>query len=58
MLKSIMSSTRVNKVSSSKLLNGSQPLKLRCVHDFDTKRVDLDVAMDWVIHYLKNKVFI
>lgn len=43
-----------NKVGPSKLLDVSEPLELRCVNDFDKKRMQLHVSVDWIIEHLKR----
>ena len=51
-LKSVVSGSRVDKVAATQLLQVTQALKLRGVHDFHQQRVELHVTMHWVIEHL------
>ena len=55
MLEAIMRCSGENVVCPSELLDVPQSLELRCVYDFDQKRVEFNVSVDWVIKHLKEK---
>jgi hypothetical protein len=55
MLKSVMSSTRVDIITKSKLFDISETLELRCVYDRQADRIKLDISMDWIVEYLQKR---
>ena len=55
MLKAIMRCSGENVVDPSELLDVPQSLELRCVYDFDQKRVEFNVSVDGVIKDLKER---
>ena len=55
MLEAIMRCSGENIVCPSELLDVPQSLELRCVYDFDQKRVEFNVSVDGVIKHLKEK---
>ena len=55
MLEAIMRCSGENVVDPSELLDVPQSLELRCVYDFDQKRVEFNVSVDGVIKDLKEK---
>ena len=55
MLEAIMRCSGEYEVGPSELLDVPQSLELRCVYDFDQKRVEFNVSVDGVIKDLKEK---
>ena len=49
MLETVVRRARKHKADPAQLPQLAQSLELRCVHDFDAERVQLDVAVDGII---------
>lgn len=54
MFKSRMSSSGIDKVAVAKLFNVSQSLKLWAVDDLQKEFWQLNMAVYWIVEYLKN----